>query len=99
MGHTLMDHYGPYYVDMIKEELPFHLQTVGKLVIMTLYVDANFYQDYSIGSAADGIIHLVNQTPVDWDCKQQATVRMANDGLGYLLYWRDDTSETPDKGE
>ena len=68
------------YGDM-KEELPFDMPPpLGKPVITTTYVDANLYHDYLTGRSVTGALHLVNQTPIDWYCKRQATVETATYG-------------------
>ena len=54
-----------------------------KLVIITTYEDANLYHDYLTSRSATGVLHLVNQTPVDWYCKRQATVETATFGLEF----------------
>ena len=57
----------------IKEELPYDMpEPLGKPVITTTYEDANLYHDYMTGRSVTGILHLVNQTPIDWYCKSQA---------------------------
>ena len=52
-----------------------------KCVRTTMFVDANLMNDFSTGCSATGIIHMLNQTPIDWfskrqirewSCKQQA---------------------------
>ena len=58
----------------IAEELPSYMPVPrGKPVITTTYEDANLYHDYLTGKSFTGILHLVNQTPIDWYCKRQAT--------------------------
>ena len=52
----------------------------GKPVITTTYEDANLYHDYLTSRLATGVLHLVNQTPVDRYCKRQATVETATYG-------------------
>ena len=52
----------------------------GKQVNTTIYEDANLYHDYLTGRSVTGVLHLVNQTPVEWYCKRQATVEMATYG-------------------
>ena len=44
-----------------------------KAVITATYMDAKYLNDYQIDSPVD-IQRLVNPTPVNWDCEQQATV-------------------------
>ena len=55
----------------------------GKPVIATTYEDANLYHDYLTGRSVTGILHLVNQTPINWYCKRQATVETATYGLEF----------------
>ena len=44
-----------------------------KAVITATYMDATYLNNYQKGSTV-GIQHLVNPTPVNWDCEQHATV-------------------------
>ena len=63
------------------DELPYDMpEPLGKAVLTTSYVDANLYHDYLTGRSVTGVLHLVNQTPVDWYCKRQATVETATYG-------------------
>jgi hypothetical protein len=55
-------------------------EPLGKAVLTTSYVDANLYHDFLMGRSVTGVLHLVNQTPVDWYCKRQATVETATYG-------------------
>ena len=65
----------------ISEEMPHDMpEPLGKLVITTTYENANLYHDYLTGRSVTGVIHLVNQTPIDWYCKRQATVETATYG-------------------
>jgi len=65
----------------IVEELPSDMpMPQGKLVLTTMYEEANLYHDYLTGRLVTGVLHLVNQTPINWYCKQQATVEMATYG-------------------
>ena len=69
----------------VKEEIPKDLpKAAGKSVVLTTYVDANLYHDYITGRAVSGIIHLVNQTPIDWYSKRQATVETATYGSEFV---------------
>ena len=47
---------------------------------MTTYKDANLYHDLTTGKAVTGVIHLLNQTPIDWFTKKQSTVETATYG-------------------
>ena len=51
---------------------------------MTSYFDANLYHDIISGKAVTGILHLFNQTPIDWFSKLQSTVEMATFGSEYV---------------
>ena len=52
----------------------------GKTVITTTYVDANLYHDQATGQAVTGVLHYLNQTPINWYSKKQATVETATYG-------------------
>jgi len=56
---------------------------LGKPVITTSYVDANLMHDLLTGRSVTGILHFINQTPVAWYCKKQATVETATYGSEY----------------
>ena len=53
---------------------------LGKPVTTISYVDANLYHDMLTGRSVTGIIHLCNQSIVDWYSKRQATVETATFG-------------------
>ena len=57
---------------------------MGKSVVLTAYVDANLHHDLITGRSVTGILHLVNQTPVDWYTKRQATVETATYGSKFV---------------
>ena len=50
---------------------------VGKLIQTSLFFNANLYHDLFTGCAMTGILHQVNQTPIEWYCKKQATLATA----------------------
>ena len=52
----------------------------GKRVVTTTFKDANLYHDLTTGRAVTGVLHFVNQTPVDWYTKKQSTVETATCG-------------------
>ena len=65
----------------MKERKPSDAPTPkGKRVVTTTYKDANLYHDLSTGRAVTGVLHFVNQTPVDWFTKKQETVETATYG-------------------
>jgi len=55
----------------------------GKPVHLTTFVDANLMHDLTTGRSATGILHFLNQTPIDWFCKRQNTVETATYGSEY----------------
>jgi len=62
----------------VKEQIPDDAPPpIGKPVVLTTYVDANLYHDMVTGRAMTAVLHLINQTPIDWYAKKQATVESA----------------------
>ena len=69
----------------VEELVPKDIPTpLGKEVILTTYVDANLYHDLITGRSVTGILHLINQTPIDWFTKRQATVETATYGSEFV---------------
>lgn len=69
----------------VEEEIPHDAPVpLGKFVTTTSYVDANLFHCYSTGKAVTGIIHLVNQTPIEWYSKKQSTVETATYGSEFV---------------
>ena len=67
------------------EEFPDNMPVpLGKLVRISAFVDANLYFDLANGRACTGILLFVNQTPVDWYSKKQATVATATFGSEFV---------------
>jgi hypothetical protein len=65
----------------VKEILPKDMpQPLGNTVTTVTYTDANLYHDMLTGRSVTGILHLCNQTLVDWYSKRQATVETATFG-------------------
>ncbi len=65
----------------VKERKPHDAPTPkGKYVVTTTYKDANLYHDLMTGRAVTGVLHFVNQTPIDWYTKKQETVETATYG-------------------
>ncbi|KAL7570826.1 hypothetical protein ACA910_018896 [Epithemia clementina (nom. ined.)] len=62
---------------IIPQDIP---EPRGKPVVTTSYVDANLYHDVVTGKAVTAVLHLLNQTPVDWYSKKQGTVETATFG-------------------
>ena len=59
-------------------------EPLGHPVTLTHFVDANLYHDMLTGRSVTGILHLANQTPIDWFCKKQATVETATYGSEFV---------------
>lgn len=56
----------------------------GKKLRTTCFVDANLMHCKVTGKSMTGILHLVNQTPVDWFSKLQPTVETATYGSEFV---------------
>jgi hypothetical protein len=48
------------------------------------YVDANLVHDVTTGKSVAGILHLINETPLDWYSKKQATLETATYGSEFV---------------
>ena len=59
-------------------------EPLGKTVVLTHYVDANLYHDFTTGRALTGVLHLLNGTPIYWFSKRQATVETATYGSEFV---------------
>ena len=57
---------------------------LGKPVKTSSYVDANLYHDLVSGRAVTGILHMLNNTPIDWFSKLQGTCETATFGSEYV---------------
>jgi hypothetical protein len=69
----------------VKEQLPHDLpEALGNYVTLTHYFDANLYHDLLTGRSVTGILHFLNQTPIDWHAKEQATVETATYGSEFV---------------
>jgi len=69
----------------VTEEIPADAPIpLGPVVVMTTYVDANLCHDMTTGRAVTGILHLLNQTPVDFFTKKQGTVETATYGSEFV---------------
>lgn len=56
----------------------------GKPVVLTHYLDANLYHDMLNGKSVTGILHILNQTPIDWFSKKQASPETATYGAEFV---------------
>ena len=68
-----------------KEEIPEDAPDAkGPLVRQSSYKDANLMHDVMNGRAVSGILHFLNQFPVDWYAKKQPTVESATYGSEFV---------------
>ena len=67
--------------EIIPKDTP---KALGKPVRFTHYVDANLMHDILTGKSVTGILHFINQTPIDWYSKKQATVETATYGSEFV---------------
>ena len=64
-----------------KEEEPWNMPAPrGDAARTVAFEDANLMHDLTTGRSATGILHTVNQTPIDWMSKRQSTVETATCG-------------------
>lgn len=67
------------------EEIPHNAPApLGKPVRSTTFVDANLLHDTVTGRSCTGILHLLNQTPIDWFTKRQNQVESATYGSEFM---------------
>ena len=69
----------------VTEELPHNMpQPKGKPVRTTTNVDANLMHCLITGRSLTGILHFINQCPVEWYSKKQNTVETATFGSEFV---------------
>ena len=56
----------------------------GKPVCITTFTDANLMHDFTTGRSATGVLHMINQTPIDWFSKRQGQVETATYGSEFV---------------
>ena len=56
----------------------------GFMVRTSTYVDANLLHNRVTGRSCTGVIHFLNQTPIDWFSKRQAQVETATYGSEFV---------------
>jgi len=86
------DHYAPPKYDWsqsvyegAEEEIPEDAPVAkGQPIRMTTYVDASLLHCKVTGRAASGILHMINETPVDWFSKRQNIVEAAVYGSEFM---------------
>jgi hypothetical protein len=69
----------------VKEIIPMDiLEPKGKYVTLSHYFDANLYHNMVTGRSITAILLFLNQTPMDWYSKKQATVKTATFGSEFI---------------
>jgi hypothetical protein len=69
----------------VKEIIPTDiLEPKGKYITLSHYFDASLYHDMVTGRSFTAILHFLNQTPMDWYSKKQATVETATFGSEFI---------------
>jgi hypothetical protein len=69
----------------VKEIIPTDIpEPKGKYVTLSHYFDVNLYHDMVTGRSVTAILHFLNQTPIDWYSKKQATVETATFGSEFI---------------
>ena len=69
----------------ISESLPHDSrEPLGRYVTLSHYVDANLMHCLLTRRSVTGVLHFINQTPIDWFSKKQATVETATYGSEFI---------------
>jgi hypothetical protein len=69
----------------VKEIIPTDIPELKeKYVTLSHSFDANLYHDMVTGRSVNAILHFLNQTPMDWYLKKQATVETATFGSEFI---------------
>jgi hypothetical protein len=69
----------------VKEIIPTDIpESKGKYATLSHYFDVNLYHDMVTGRSVTAILHFLNQTPMDWYSKKQATVETATFGIEFI---------------
>lgn len=73
----------PYFgaEELIPHDMP---EPRGKPVTTTSYLDANLYHNLLDGRSVTGVLHFLNQTPIDWFSKKQGTVETSTYGSEFV---------------
>jgi hypothetical protein len=74
----------PVYGD-VKEIIPTDIpEPKGKYITLSHYFNVNLYHDMVTRRSITAILHFLNQTPIDWYSKKQATVKTATFGSEFI---------------
>jgi len=67
--------------ELIPDDMP---EPLGKLVQTSTFFDANLCHDMTTGKSVTGILHPLNQTPIDYFSKKQPLVETATYGSEFM---------------
>ena len=67
--------------EAIQHDVP---EALVRYVVLTNYVDANLYHYMLTGRSVTGILHLINQMPIDWFSKKQPTAEISTYGSEFI---------------
>jgi hypothetical protein len=84
--YTVPEHDWMYtvYEQTTEEVDPTDPEPKGHMVRTTSFVDANLQHCKVTGKSATGILHFLNQTPIDWFSKRQGTVETSTYGSEFV---------------
>ena len=69
----------------VEEDIPLNAPSPkGRTVRLSTFVDANLLHCRATGRSASGILHLINDTPIDWYFKKQNSVEAATYGSEFM---------------
>ena len=69
----------------VSEAIPTNVpEPLGKRVVQTTLVDANLMHNLVTGRSVTGVLHLMNQTPIDWFSKKQTTTETSTYGSEFV---------------
>lgn len=60
----------------------------GKQVCIFIFYNAGLMLDGFRGRSARGILHMINQMPIDWFRKRQNQVELATNGSKFMVAWQ-----------
>ena len=68
----------------VKELTPHNAPApLGNHEVTIRYHDENLFHDVITGRSVSGVLHVLNNAPIDWCSKKQFTVETATCGLEY----------------
>jgi hypothetical protein len=76
-----------YVITLVYRTIPIKnsVYSLGRYVTLShKYFDANLFHDMVTGRSVTAILHFLNQTPMDWYSKKQATVETATFGSEFI---------------